>query len=78
MAFPTSPTKGQTHTEYGEVYFFNGISWSKGVAKTLPFGDCIFDSAEPTNPFEGLHFFNYTNNELKKYESGSWTLVANV
>lgn len=78
MAFPLFPAKGATHTEFGEEYFFNGVSWSKGFVKQVNGVDCIFDSVAPTAPVEGLLFFDYTTNQLKKHVSGSWTLVTNV
>lgn len=78
MAFPTSPIKGQTHTEYGESYFFNGVAWSKGFVKTMDFGDCVFDSTAPSSPEEGLYFFDYTTNQLKRYTSGVWSIVTGV
>lgn len=78
MAFPLTPTKGMVHTEFGETFFYNGISWSKGFVKQVNGVDCVFDSSEPTSPEEGLLFFDYRTNQIKKYVSGSWTLLTNV
>jgi hypothetical protein len=35
MAFPLNPVKGNTHTEAGETYYFNGINWTRGWAKIV-------------------------------------------
>ena len=78
MAFPTNPNKGDVHTEFGETYFFNSISWSKGFAKQINGVDCVFDHVAPTSPVEGLLFYNYSTNQLRRYTSGSWIVVTSL
>ena len=79
MAFPVSPSVGDTHTTVDGTYVFNGISWTQGFAVRNSDGSTtVVSPNEPASFAEDTKWVDYKTRELKSRQSGSWAKRFNV
>ena len=77
MAFPTSPTIGQQHSEYGDTYTWDGSVWTAGGAAVLPDGRVIhIDEAEPSDSTEGAIWYRLDLSAVATKRSAVWNNIV--
>lgn len=79
MAFPSTPVKGDTHTEYGSTFFFNGVTWvsSWGVVDTFS-QDIVTAASAPSGAPVGMRWLESSTFDLKEYDGSVWNTISTV
>lgn len=78
MALPANPVLGDTFTEAGVTYTFNGVTWTEGWAKTIGGVDVIADNDAPSSPSVGTQWIDLTTNQIKEYDGSDWNVVRTI
>lgn len=78
MAFPSNPARGDVHSEFGNSYTYNGISWVEGWAVKYSGTDIIADNVEPTNATTGTQWLDMTTNQIKQYDGSTWNVIGSI
>lgn len=73
MAFPASPTAGDSYTEHGETWTFDGQVWNSGGLQVQSDGRIIFlDNAVPTEAPENSVWYRHDTSAIATKTGGAW------
>jgi hypothetical protein len=77
MAFPTSPIVGQVHSEYGNSYYYDGVTWIVGWAKPILTTHVVATGVTPATAAP-LMWIDTKTRKLYKQENNEWVFIQDL
>lgn len=75
-SFPPSPTVGQTYTNNGRTWKWNGVQWTAVAVSTPTSAPVYVSSSPPHNPVSGSLWYDSNNSNLNLWyvdlNGGQW------
>jgi hypothetical protein len=80
LNFPPNPTLGQTYSNTGRTYKWNGVTWAATTVSTPTSAPVFVSASPPANPINGSLWYSTISSNLNIYykdqNGGQWVSVV--